>query len=292
MPEAATTGGARFGDRVGAAFAAHGRLCVGIDPHGHLLDLWDLDDTADGARELGLRVVEAAHGLVGFVKPQVAFFERFGAAGFAALERVLLEAREANLVVIADAKRGDIGSTNQGYADAWLRPGSPLEADAVTVSPYLGFASLRPTIDFARKHGKGVLVLAATSNPEAAGIQTARVESGGTVSTRIVDAVADLNHSASGGTVDAGDVGDVGVVLGATVDFAHIGIDLGALAGPPATPILAPGFGAQGAHYRDVARLFHEAAPSVIASASRSILETGMTGITEAIQRANEELSR
>ncbi|MBX3093290.1 MAG: orotidine-5'-phosphate decarboxylase [Cryobacterium sp.] len=292
MPETPGTGGQRFGDRVGAAFAAHGRLCVGIDPHGHLLDRWDLENTADGARELGLRVVEAAHGRVGFLKPQVAFFERFGAAGFAALERVLREAREARLIVIADAKRGDIGSTNEGYADAWLKPGSPLESDAVTLSPYLGFASLRPTVDFARKHGKGVLVLAATSNPEAAAIQTARVESGGSVSTRIVDAVAGLNHSASEGRASAGEVGDVGVVLGATVDFAESRIDLGALAGPPATPILAPGFGAQGAHYRDVTRLFREAAPSVIASASRSILEAGSAGVAEAILRASEELSR
>lgn len=292
MPEATESDGRRFGDRVGAALAVHGRLCVGIDPHRHLLDRWDLDDTADSAREFGLRVVEAAHGRIGFVKPQVAFFERFGALGFAALERVLHEARAAKLVVIADAKRGDIGSTNEGYADAWLRPGSPLESDAVTLSPYLGFASLRPTIDFARKHGKGVLVLAATSNPEAAAIQTARVESGGTVSTRIVDAVAGLNHTASDGRTSAGDVGDIGVVLGATVNFAGAKIDLGALAGPPATPILAPGFGAQGAHYGDVTRLFREAASSVIASASRSILETGSAGISEAIQRANEELSQ
>lgn len=282
----------RFGERVAVALAQHGRLCVGIDPHAHLLDRWEFDDSAEGAREFGLRVVEAAHGRVGFVKPQVAFYERFGAAGFAALERVLHEAREAKLVVIADAKRGDIGSTNEGYADAWLKPGSPLESDAVTLSPYLGFSSLRPTIDFARKHGKGVLVLAATSNPEAAPIQTARVESGGTVSSRIVTAAAELNHAAVVGTLRSGDVGDVGVVLGATVDFAAAKIDLGALAGPPATPILAPGFGAQGADYSEVTKLFREATGSVIASSSRSILEAGSSGIAEAIGRANEELSQ
>lgn len=282
----------RFGDRVGAALAERGRLCVGIDPHAHLLDRWGLDDSAEGAREFGLRIVDSAHGQVGFVKPQVAFFERFGAAGFAALERVIHDAREARLVVIADAKRGDIGSTLEGYSDAWLRPGSPLESDAVTLSPYLGFSSLRPTIDFARQNGKGVFVLAATSNPEAMGLQTARVESGGTVASRIVDAAAELNRAASEGKTQAGALGDVGVVLGATVDFGAARVDLGALAGPPATPILAPGFGAQGAQYGEVARLYREAAPSVIASSSRSVLNAGPSGIAEAIHRANDELSR
>ncbi|WP_317451953.1 orotidine-5'-phosphate decarboxylase [Microbacterium sp. NIBRBAC000506063] len=116
-----------FGARVAAGIAEYGNLCVGIDPHGALLDAWGLDRSADGVREFGLRVVESAAGRAGVVKPQVAFFEAFGSAGFAALEEVLAAARAAGLLVIADAKRGDIGSTMDGYAAAWLTAGSPLE---------------------------------------------------------------------------------------------------------------------------------------------------------------------
>ncbi|SQC28932.1 orotidine 5'-phosphate decarboxylase [Rothia kristinae] len=121
--------------------AEHGPLCVGIDPHPGLLRDWGLADDADGARTFGLRVVEAAAGAAAVVKPQVALFERHGAAGLAALEQVLTAAA-MRAGVIADAKRGDIGSTMAAYADAWLREGSPLAADWVTLSPYLGFGSL------------------------------------------------------------------------------------------------------------------------------------------------------
>src|SRR5690606_17831545 len=135
-----------FGIRLRAALDAHGPLCVGIDPHAALLEQWGLSQNADGVRSFGLAVVDAAAGRVGVVKPQVAFFERFGSKGFAALEDVISHARKAGLLVLADAKRGDIGSTMAGYASAWLAPGAPLESDAVTVSPYLGPESLRETI--------------------------------------------------------------------------------------------------------------------------------------------------
>src|SRR5690606_26132854 len=155
-----------FGERLHQATATLGSLCVGIDPHESLLTSWNLPADAGGAREFGLRVVEAAAGRVAVVKPQVAFYERYGSAGFAALETVMAAARHAGLIVLADAKRGDIGTTMDAYAQAWLAPGAPLEADAVTVSPYLGVGALRSTFERARDAGKGVFVLAATSNPE------------------------------------------------------------------------------------------------------------------------------
>jgi len=107
-----------FGSRLAAAVDARGPLCVGIDPHASLLDAWGLPASAAGVRDFGLRVVDAARTRVGVVKPQVAFFERYGAAGYAALEEVIGTARAAGLVVIADAKRGDIGTTMDGYAEA------------------------------------------------------------------------------------------------------------------------------------------------------------------------------
>lgn len=275
-----------FGARVAESLESAGRLCVGIDPHSYILDRWSLPDTAEGARELGLRVIDAVHGIAGFVKPQAAFFERFGAAGYASLERVLAEARDAGLITIADAKRGDIGSTMEGYAHAWLTRGAPLEADAVTLSPYLGVESLRATIEFARAHGKGVFVLAATSNPEAASSQSARDAGGSTVAAGVIRAVTSVNSASTGA------VGDAGVVLGATADFSQLEIDLDSLANPTATPILAPGFGTQGVGFGEVRRRFAVAAAGVIVSASRALLEPGPDGIVDAVRFAVDEVSR
>ena len=264
---------AGFGERLTAAFAQHGPLCVGIDPHAHLLQEWGLDASGKGLREFGLRVVEAAAGRVGIVKPQVAFFERAGSAGYAALEDVLAAGRDAGLVVIADAKRGDIGTTMDGYAAAWLEPGSPLEADAVTVSPYLGPESLRGTLTLAVRRGKGVFVLAATSNPEAAALQTAQTTDvaagdGETVAARVARDIAWINGSAAFG----GGLGPAGLVVGATVDRFEFGLTDELLRG---APILAPGFGAQGAEPGDLGALFGTLAPNVVASESRSILSAG-----------------
>ena len=111
--------------------------------------------------------MEAFTGVVPVVKPQVAFFERRGSAGLAALEAVMAEARAAGLLVIADAKRGDIGTTTAAYAGAWLDPDSPLGADALTAVPYLGLGSLQPLFDRAAVHGRGVIVVVRSSNPRA-----------------------------------------------------------------------------------------------------------------------------
>ena len=275
-----------FGTRLRAALDAHGPLCVGIDPHEHLLAEWGLDASAAGVREFGLRVVEAASDRTGVVKPQVAFFERFGSAGFAALEDVLSAARDAGLVVIADAKRGDIGTTMDGYAAAWLTAGSPLEADAVTLSPYLGADSLRATLTTAVRHDKGAFVLAATSNPEAFALQSAQVVDvaagdGQTVAERVARDIAWVNGSAA----FAGGLGPVGLVVGATVDRVAVGLSDEALQG---APILAPGFGAQGAAPEDLPALFGAAASRVVASESRSILSAGPAAIAARIEERAE----
>jgi orotidine-5'-phosphate decarboxylase len=270
------------------AFDARGQLCVGIDPHELLLRDWGLPPSAAGVREFGLRVVDAAIGRVGVVKPQVSFFERWGSAGFAALEEVIRTAREAGLLVIADAKRGDIGTTMDAYMRAWLEPGAPLESDAVTLSPYLGPESLRGTISFAMRNAKGVFVLAATSNPEALGVQSAEV----TVvdaqrGQSVVDWVANSVGWANNFAVSAGRMGSIGVVVGATVDRAEVGLTDEAIQG---MPILSPGFGVQGASLGDLAAIFGPHAPRVVASASRSILEAGPGGLITAIDAHREAL--
>jgi orotidine-5'-phosphate decarboxylase len=275
-----------FGSLLSAVFTERGRLCVGIDPHEFLLDDWGLPRSAAGVREFGLRVVDAVAGSAGIVKPQVAFFERYGAAGYAALEEVLGDARRAGLLVIADAKRGDIGTSVDAYGAAWLTPGAPLEADALTVSPYLGVGALGSTFDLAHASGKGVFVLAATSNPEAASVQRHGV------AAEIVEDVAEWNaehRPADDGRPGNGSIGTVGLVLGATVDLAGYGIPLTHPTGAPAAPVLAPGFGHQGARLTDVRHIFGGLAEATIVSESRSILSAGPAGIARVVaERAHE----
>jgi orotidine-5'-phosphate decarboxylase len=268
-----------FGDRLLGVFDEAGRLCVGIDPHESLLTAWGLPVSASGARDFGLRVVEASAGVAGIVKPQVAFFERFGSAGFAALEEVIAAARSAGLVVIGDVKRGEIGSSMAGYAAAWLTVGAPLEVDALTLNPYLGVGDLQDTFAAASAVGKGAFVLAATSNPAGARVQSMRAADGRTLARIVLEDVAAWN-------AETGHVfGPVGVVIGATVDLASAG--LGDVGGR--LPVLAPGFGHQGAHTAEARQIYGNLSGGVIVSESRSLLLAGPDGIAHAIvERAAE----
>ncbi|EMY34923.1 orotidine 5'-phosphate decarboxylase [Arthrobacter crystallopoietes BAB-32] len=262
MPEPAA-----FGARLEVAMRARGQLCVGIDPHPALLQAWGLNDDAGGLERFSLTVLEAVGEVAAAVKPQVALYERHGSRGLAVLEKVLAEAAAAGVLTIADAKRGDIGSTMAAYAQAWLGEGSPLAADAVTLSPYLGYESLRPALDLAAQTGRGVFILALTSNPEGASVQHA----GGSdsVARRIVRAAAEDNAAAGA----AGMLGSVGLVIGATVGDApaELDLDLAALNGP----VLAPGLGAQGATGADLRRTFGPAFGQVLGTSSRDILKAG-----------------
>lgn len=255
-----------FGARLAGAMDDHGPLCVGIDPHAALLESWSLPDDATGVRTFGLRVVEALAGRVAAVKPQVAFFERHGSRGLAALEDVLAAARAAGLLTVVDAKRGDIGSTMAGYAEAFLADSSPLAGDAVTLAPFLGFGSLRPALDLAAGTGRGVFVLCLTSNPEGAGVQHAVGPDGRSVAAAVAAEAAALNAGAA-------PLGSVGLVVGATVGDAvrATGTDLTAVNGP----LLAPGVGAQGAGERELAAVFGAARGQVLASSSRGVLAAG-----------------
>lgn len=253
-----------FGERLVAAGAERGRLCVGIDPHPHLLEDWGLSVDVDGLRTFTLRCVEAFAETAAVVKPQVAFFERFGSRGFAVLEEALAGLREQGCLSLADAKRGDIGSTMAGYAQAWLGEDSPLRSDAVTVSPYLGVGALSPVFDLAEETGRGVFVLAATSNPEAVALQSLSVD-GRSVAQRVVDELAQRNASAAGPDTT---VGALGVVVGATLEA------------PPALdqlngPVLLPGVGAQGATPADVRELTAASPELGFANVSRAILSQG-----------------
>ena len=272
-----------FGARLESTFSTLGHLCVGIDPHPYLLSGWGLADSAAGVRDFGLRVVDATAGRAGIVKPQVAFFERYGSAGFAALEDVLAAARNAGLIVIADAKRGDIGTSVEAYGQAWLTPGSPLESDAMTISGFQGVGSISAPARLAEQGGKGLFVLAATSNPESFGLQTAIIGrgefAGRTVSASIVAEVNSWNREP---------LGSVGVVIGATVKLDDYGVAENDLA---TTPILAPGFGHQGVGFDALHSVYGSASGNVIVSSSRAILEAGPTGISGVIDAQTQQLA-
>ncbi|WP_269149442.1 orotidine-5'-phosphate decarboxylase [Curtobacterium flaccumfaciens] len=268
-------GPASFGDRLASAMGERSPLCVGIDPHAATLAAWGLARDEQGLTAFGATLVDAAAGRAAIVKPQVAFFEAAGVAGYRALDATIRRARDAGLLVVADVKRGDIGTTGDDYALAWLDRDGPFAADAMTVSPYLGYGSLRGTIDVARRNGAGVFVLAATSNPEARVLQTAVLaegpRTGRTVAAGIVLDVADDNRS-------VGDqaLGDVGLVLGATLHLDDFGIDADTIG---TAPVLAPGFGAQGARIEDLRALYGARAEQVLVSESRGLLTDGPDGV-------------
>ncbi|MEU6078215.1 orotidine-5'-phosphate decarboxylase [Micromonospora sp. NPDC047074] len=260
-----------FGARLHRAVAERGPLCVGIDPHPGLLARWGLDDDIRGLDRFARTVTEALGDRVAVVKPQSAFFERFGSKGMAILESTIRQLREAGSLVLLDVKRGDIGSTVAAYASAYLDPSSPVHVDAVTASPYLGVGALAPMFDLAAEHGGGVFVLALTSNPEGASVQRARTADGRTVAQAVIDEISQLNAGAQ-------PLGSVGLVVGATIgDTGH---DLSAVNGP----LLAPGLGAQGATAADLRVVFGSSLPAVLPSYSREVLGAGPD--PEALRRA------
>ncbi len=249
-----------YGDRLAQQVDRLGALCVGIDPSRDAIRAWGLDDSAEGLETLAMTMVESLADLAAVFKPQSAFFEAYGSAGVAVLARTIKAAQTAGAIVLLDVKRGDIGSTMAAYAAAYLSDRSDLAADAVTVSPYLGFGSLAPAYDAAHATGRGVYVLARTSNPEGGDVQAAMRADGRTVVQAMVDDAAELNRATGQGAV--------GLVIGAT--HRDIGCDLSGFDGS----VLAPGIGAQGGRMSGLQETFG-AGVRVLPSASREVMGAG-----------------
>jgi orotidine-5'-phosphate decarboxylase len=275
-----------FGSRARAALDAYGPVCVGIDPHASLLEEWGVGDSVLGLGRFASTCVDAFAGHVGFVKPQSAFFERFGSAGVRILEDTIAGLRHTGTLVVLDVKRGDIGSTAAAYADAYLDDDSPLGADAVTVSPYLGFGSLQPFFDVAEQNDAGVFVLALTSNPEASQVQHAVTSThlAGTDAQTVAGSVLSDLRALNG---DARPMGFAGAVVGATIGSTSENLDING-------PLLVPGFGAQGGTVDDVRRLFAGVLDRVIVSTSRGVLAAGpdVGALRESATSLNAELVR
>ncbi|WJV50048.1 orotidine-5'-phosphate decarboxylase [Streptomyces flavofungini] len=251
-----------FGARLRHAMDTRGPLCVGIDPHASLLAAWGLNDDIQGLESFTRTVVDALADQVAVFKPQSAFFERFGSRGVAVLERAVADLRAAGGLVVMDAKRGDIGSTMAAYAETYLRKDAPLFSDALTVSPYLGYGSLKPAVDLARESGAGLFVLALTSNPEGAEVQRAVREDGRSIGATMLGHLAVENAGAA-------PMGSYGAVVGATLgDLSTFELDING-------PLLAPGIGAQGATPADLPRVFGAAVRNVVPNVSRGVLKAG-----------------
>ena len=269
-----------FAVRFARARARYGPLVLGADPHGALLREWGLLDDIDGLRRFTSIVLKAADGAAGLIKPQSAFFERYGWQGIRELAHLAETARDQGILVILDAKRGDVGSTNEAYAEAYLGPKAPIQADALTVHPYLGLAAMNAFTDRAHESGACLLVVTRSSNSEGREIQSARTTSGVSVEQRLLDAIGALNARLA-----PGEIGPVGAVIGpGEIDRP---LDLAA----PNALYLAPGVGAQGATPADVARAFAACSDRVMPSASRSLLAAGpdVGALRSAVTRLNEE---
>jgi orotidine-5'-phosphate decarboxylase len=245
----------------------HGPLVLGLDPSAEMLAAWGLPPGADGLEHFVDLVLQAAAGRCAVVKPQSAFFERHGSAGVRALERLLVEARSAGLLTLLDVKRGDVGSTSEAYADAYLEPGAPLQADALTLAPYLGFAALEPFFERAVGGGGAVFVVVRSSSAAGRGLQLSTHADGRTVEAALLSSIG-VRNARDG--VPADGIGPVGAVF-ASNHGPPKGVDLV----ESRCLFLSPGLGAQGASVQDVAECFAACPDRVLPSASRSLLRSG-----------------
>ena len=234
------------------------QLVVGLDPRSDLLPIELRGDVARFC--CGIVDAVAPHAVA--LKPQLAFFEALGAAGMAAFEQVCAYARRAGLLVIADGKRGDIGSTARAYAEAYLEGESP-RADALTINPYLGTDAVEPFLGACRRVGAGVFVLVRTSN-QSGDLQDAVLKDG----RPLWHHVAQLVDEWGAGTAGEHGLSSVGAVVGAT----HPRAVAEARRIMPRTILLLPGVGAQGGSIADLSRAFQSGPASAVVNASRSVI--------------------
>jgi orotidine-5'-phosphate decarboxylase len=282
----ATSRVAGFAQRFATLRAVRGPFCLGLDPSAELLAAWGLKDDIWGLREFCNRVIDAAAQQVSVIKPQSAFFERFGAAGLEVLADIIGSIHAVGSLALLDVKRGDFASTNAAYAGALLGPDSAMSADAITVTAYLGFAALAPYFERAQETGSGVFVVVRSSNPEGEAIQNALVAPGLSVAAHLCAEMTRYNQS-----VAADGIGPVGAVVGLTNALASETAQL-----LPRSLILAPGLGAQGGSFEDLALRFAGARERVLPSSSRGVLVRGpdpralAAAIAEHCARAAEAL--
>jgi orotidine-5'-phosphate decarboxylase len=279
---------AAFSDRLAAAVERkRSQLCVGLDPR---VDLFPVElrgeAPADAVARFCRGIVDAVAPYAVAVKPQLAFFEALGAGGMRAFEEVCAYARSAELLVIVDGKRGDIGSSARGYAAGYLEPqdGAPPFGDAMTVNPYLGRDSMDPLLAACRRHAAGLFILVKTSNAGSADVQDLTLSDGRTVWMQVAALVDEWGEELLG----ENGLSSVGAVVGAT--FPREVGDARRLM--PRSIILLPGIGEQGGTPADVARAFASGPASALVSASRSVIYAYRAGSGDWRASAGAEAAR
>jgi orotidine-5'-phosphate decarboxylase len=254
-----------FADRFSSLRAQRGPFCLGLDPSPELLAAFGMKDDIWGLRAFCNRVIDAAALQVSVIKPQSAYFERFGAAGLEVLADVIGSIHAVGSLALLDVKRGDIGETNAAYAEGLLGKDSALGADAITLHSYLGFAALAPFLARAERTGSGLFVVVLSSNPEGEAIQNAQVAPGVTVADHLCDEIVRANRTRA----PAG-LGPIGGVVGLTAQRAP---EIAARLSNGL--LLAPGLGAQGGSFELLRERFAGAAQRVLPSSSRGVLQHG-----------------
>jgi orotidine-5'-phosphate decarboxylase len=266
-----------FAERFADLALSRSPLCVGLDPSEDVFAHWGLPNDAEGLRRFCGVILEAVGDRIAVVKPQAAFFERFGPAGMAELADVCRRLREQGVLSLIDAKRGDVATTMAGYAAAMLGEDSGFGGDAMTLNAYLGFEALHPALDQAAASGSMAFVVVHSSNREGRALQAARVEDGRLLTEALADDVVAAHAKWTGA---------VGAVVGATIGWESASL----VERLPHALILAPGVGAQGAELADVGRKFASARGRILPSVSRGVLQGGSArSIGEAIDRYREQ---
>lgn len=272
-----------FSEKLDLKKQTHSLFCVGLDPSKENLSNWSLPQTAKGSQEFCNRVFDAALNEISIFKPQYAFFEQFGLKGLEVLSDIMKLIRDSGALCILDCKKGDIGSTMAAYGEAAFSAQSDFKADAITVTPYLGFQALKPVFSKAHSSGATVFVVVRSSNPEGQKIQTARLKEGFSVSEALARQIQLENSKVWKQKT-------IGAVIGATLDpedqnnrrlISHL----------TDSWILAPGIGAQGASIPSLKTLFGSQVKNVIPSASRSLYAEGrkQNTLKKVIKKYKEE---
>jgi orotidine-5'-phosphate decarboxylase len=273
-----------FAERFLELAKARSPLCVGLDPTAQLLQDWGFTIDADGVRRFCERVIEAAGDRVAVFKPQAAFFEQFGAPGMQELSRVIQTIRQSGALSLIDCKRADIADTMEGYAQAMLGAESGFGGDAMTAVAYLGFESLLPLLRRATACSAAVFVVVRSSNPGGAVLQDAQLADGRSIADALADDITEFNATVTKG------IGPAGAVIGATIQGPAAAI----LSRLPQSLILAPGIGAQGANFADIAHHFGPAVHRTLPSVSRGILGAGpsVVALRNAIEKCRQDAWR
>lgn len=241
------------------------RVCLGIDPRPHAANLTHQDPSS--ITDYFRAIIEAAAPHIVAIKPQIAFFEALGKVGLASLDRIIAAARNVGVSVVMDAKRGDIGSTAEAYAEAFLTPNARFHSDALTVNPYLGMDTLEPFIEACEDHARGIFVLVRTSNPGSALLQDQRLENGRTVAEEVAYHLAVRAKSLA---ADTHGYTSVGAVIGAT----HPELIATFRSLLPQAIFLIPGVGAQGGSAAELTPAFDANGLGALVNAARSLTYT------------------